>query len=85
MNPRNGNISRILRLLVGAAAGQTPEQFIEQEEKLIQCKSGGYPPCVICGGPNDQAEVCPKCAKTNNPFVDLEKSGGFMVQDSRRF
>lgn len=28
----------------------------------------GYPPCAMCGGPNDQGEVCEKCAETNDPF-----------------
>lgn len=29
-----------------------------------------YPPCAICGGPNDIGEVCAKCAKTNDPFSE---------------
>lgn len=43
-----------------------------------------YPPCAICGGPNDMGEVCAECAKTNDPFAtDLEASGGWMVQAGR--
>ncbi len=43
-----------------------------------------YPPCAICGGPNDIGEVCAECSKTNDPFVtELEASGGWMVQAGR--
>lgn len=42
-----------------------------------------YPPCVLCGGKNDMAEICYKCSKTYNPYVDLEQSGGSAVQDGR--
>ncbi|WP_415912217.1 hypothetical protein [Neptuniibacter sp. QD37_11] len=28
-----------------------------------------FPPCAICGGPNDMGEVCASCAKNNDPFV----------------
>lgn len=34
-----------------------------------------YPPCMICGGPNDMGELCPKCAKGNNPFVGCDNCG----------
>lgn len=42
-----------------------------------------HPPCVICGGPNDQAEICMKCVVEYFmlPATDLETSGGWMVQD----
>lgn len=40
-----------------------------------------YPDCKICGGPNDMAEVCVTCAKTNDPYAgDTEASGGWNIQ-----
>lgn len=42
-----------------------------------------YPPCVLCGGENDQAEICYECSKNYDPYVDLEASGGYMVQGGR--
>jgi hypothetical protein len=36
-----------------------PELKVETEE---------YPPCMICGGPNDMAELCAECGKQNDPF-----------------
>jgi hypothetical protein len=42
-----------------------------------------HPPCAICGGENDQGEVCAECAKTYDPYPDLEGGGGWAVQDGR--
>jgi len=50
--------------------------------KIDQEINEPHPPCVICGGPNDQAEICENCAREYFMLpVDLEASGGCVVQD----
>ncbi|MFK8773644.1 hypothetical protein [Aeromonas caviae] len=43
-----------------------------------------YPPCAVCGKPNDIGELCAECAQGNDPLsVDIEGPGGWMVQDGK--
>jgi len=40
----------------------------------------GYPPCLMCGGPNDMGEVCSDCAPDNDPLPE-ETSGYECAKD----
>lgn len=34
-----------------------------------------YPPCKLCGGPNDMAELCASCGEDNDPYFECDNSG----------
>lgn len=43
-----------------------------------------YPPCFICGGPNDLGEVCARCAKEHGQGP-LEKSDEESQREELRY
>lgn len=49
MNPRNDNFDLFLmRLLLGAATGQTPDEFADQELAIMEARHNLEPERIIC-------------------------------------
>lgn len=47
---------------------------VETAKRVLVAGLEPYPPCVLCGGLNDQGEICAKCSETYEPDIDLPPS-----------